>query len=341
MQPAKTIYIDPSSTAYYKNKLFDINDSHLNRDDTLMPFVRLREALHKQGHSIETADYLFESANKNKCDYYSFGVLSNYKQLQNNPSITLKAFVIFEPPVVQPELYQALPELTSMFELVYVHNTHGDGYSLKGVNAEKLRKFHWPQPRKEVIESIWSTQPRSQRIVVINGHHVPRKVPNELYSKRIEVMASLAKYGVVDLYGRGWDRWWSRASMWLPYWKHRKALMSIYHGACESKYPVLGLYDYSLCFENMAMKGYVTEKIFDCIYAGTIPIYLGASDIADLIPEDVYIDFRTFNSISDLVNNIRAMTENEKNQKREAGRFFLESNKFINNYYNSPLSVFG
>lgn len=335
-----TTYVDPPSPAYYEDRLFDTSDAVLNRDDSLVPYARVRQAFRAAGKDLRTADYLMKApAGTAISNYYSLGVLDNYKALLQRTDVRLKAFVIFEPPVVDPRLYKALPELTAAFERVYVHNIMGDGYSLEGVDASRLRQLYWPQPRDEVILQCWERSERLERIVVINGNHIPRKVPNELYSKRIEAMAGLAPLGVVDLYGRGWAKWWSRASMWLPYWKHRKTLMSIYKGPCDSKYEVLSQYKFSLCFENMAMAGYVTEKIFDCLYAGTIPIYLGAPDINSLIPAQIYIDCRKFTSWDEMWHEINSISDSQASRIREAGRAYINSKEF-SKYYGSLLSVF-
>jgi hypothetical protein len=336
----KTIYIDPPSRAYYEDRLFDVSDKVLNRDDALMPFFKLRTFQKLKGVEVHTADFLMAQNNEERAsEYYSLGVLDNYKTLLNRIDVRKKAFVIFEPPVVDPRLYRALPELTAAFEYVYVHNVIGDGYSLKGVDISKLRQLYWPQPRNEVIEAYWVRTDRMDRIVVINSNHIPRKVFNELYSKRIEAMVSLAKLGVVDLYGRGWAKWWSRASMWLPYWKNCKSLMSIYKGACASKYEVLSQYKFCLCFENMVMKGYVTEKIFDCLYAGTIPLYLGATDIQDLIPQDVYVDCRKFSSWQEMYRAVECISPSEIQQMREKGKSFIQSAQGAK-YYNSLIKIF-
>lgn len=336
----KTIYIDPPSPAYYEDRLFDVSDKVLNRDDALVPFFKLRTVQKLKGVELHTADFLMAQNNREHAsEYYSLGVLDNYKTLLNRANVRMKAFVIFEPPVVDPRLYKALPGLTAAFEHVYVHNIIGDGYSLKGVDTSKLRQLYWPQPRNEVIESCWVRTERMDRIVVINGNHIPREAFNELYSKRIEAMASLAQLGVVDLYGRGWAKWWSRASMWLPYWKNRQTLMSIYKGACSSKYEVLSQYKFCLCFENMAMKGYVTEKIFDCLYAGTIPLYLGATDIQDLIPEDVYIDCRKFSSWQEMYRAVECISPRQIQQMRVNGKSFIQSAQG-EKYYNSLIKVF-
>lgn len=336
---AASIYVDPPYKAYYQDRLFDSADPVLNRDDTLAPFIRLRAALERQGVSLHTADYLPQQMQEQVSDYYSLGVLDNYRELGTRNDVRLRAFAIFEPPVVAPHLYQALPELTAAFERVYIHNTEGDGYSLKGVDQSKLRKLYWPQPHKDVLVDFWSRKERLNRIVMINGNHKPVSRDSELYSTRIEALAALAVFGKVDLYGRGWERWWSRNAMWLPYWRHRKMLMSIYKGSCISKYEVLSQYTFALCFENMAMKGYITEKIFDCLYAGSIPLYLGAKDISDLIPEEVYIDCRKFATWAEMHDRVMGMSDTEIRSMREAGRAFIQGEQGAR-YYDALLAIF-
>ena len=55
-------------------------------------------------------------------------------------------------------------------------------------------------------------------------------------------------------------------------------------------------------FKKYGMKGYISEKIFDCFYSGAIPIYLGATDVKDYIQEDTFIDYRNFENSSDLLS---------------------------------------
>lgn len=336
----QTIYIDPSYAAYQKDRLFDVVDPVLGRDGTLEPYGRARSALAQKNVDLHTADYLLEGNNGGSIsDYYSLGLLDNYPKLIDRPDVRLRGFLVMEPPVVSPKLYRALPELTRYFERVYLHNIDGDGYSLKHVDQSKLRKLYWPQPYRDVLEPYWNNVDRLKRIVVINGNHIPRSLRGQLYGKRIEVMARLAKLGVVDLYGRGWDQWWSHRSMWPPYWRNYRTLMSIYRGSCESKYEVLSRYRFSLCFENMAMNGYVTEKLFDCLYAGTIPLYLGAKNIESLIPSGVYVDCRNFVSWDEMSGCVMSMSEHQINVMREAGRAFIQSDEGLK-YYNSLQNIF-
>lgn len=247
--------------------------------------------------------------------------------------------MIMEPPVVAPKLYRELPKLTKLFDRVYVHNVVGDGYSLDGVDPTRLKKLFLPIPYNHVLEPYWDLTNRLRRIVVVNGNHRPQSKKSELYSKRIEAIVALQQLGVVDLFGRDWNKWWSRESLWIPYWANRKRLLSAYKGPCDSKFEVLAQYDFCLCFENMTMSGYISEKLFDCLYAGTIPLYLGAPDVADYIPTDVYIDCKNFQTWDDLWDKLNKMSTSEVQMMREAGRRFLISDA-ANVYFDSLSHLF-
>lgn len=333
------VFIDPSYSVFNQNELFNANNKALNRDDSLAPFVRMREALKNKNIEVQTADYLLQNhSSQEPVDYYSLGLMDNLDQISRMSHVQKKAFLIFEPPVVAPHLYEALPRLTQLFSAVYIHNTNGDAYSLKGVDKSKLHKFYCPQPFADALEPYWNNTQRKRRLVVINGNHKPVSFNNELYSARIKAMSLFLKLDFVDLYGRNWQKWWSRNSLWLPYWRHRKALLSIYKGPCDSKMEVLSQYDFCLCFENMYMQGYITEKIFDCFYAGTIPIYWGAPDIATLIPNNTYIDYRNFKNHKELHSYLTKMPQSELDDFKQNGRDFLKSFEGCK-YYNSMEQV--
>lgn len=328
------IALDPSYEVFGNNVLFDPS-SKWNRDGHLTPFHRLYSELNESELVVNTADLLIKG--KFVADinyYYSFGILDNYEKLKLREDVVLKDFVLWEPPIVAPDMYQALPAISACFERVLVHNTVGDGYSLKDVDQSKLVKLFFPQPYKGVLQQFWEKNDRLNRVVVINGNHKPKSRMGELYSKRIEAMSELAKFNVIDLYGAGWNQWCSRRSLWMPYWRNRKVLTSIYRGACESKYEMLSRYRFCLCFENMKMTGLVTEKIFDCLYAGTIPLYLGAPDIESLIPSDAYIDCRSYESWADMWKQLSRMSAGKADEIRQAGRDFLNSDEFLK-YYNT------
>lgn len=323
----KFVYIDPSYHVFDAGKLFELTDPVLNRDDQLLPFYRLRENMASMGVVVDTADAIFRKnkIESEKSKYYSLGSLDNYEILSREYNAQMSAFIIMEPPIVLPSLYLSLPKITSVFDRVYLPNTTGDGYSLKDVDQNKLHRLYWPIPYDKVIEPHWSNAERAKRVVVINGSHRPRGGEREQYSLRISAMVELSKYDVIDLYGMGWGERWSRRNLYHAYWLNLREIESIYKGSCNSKYEVLKNYQFCLCFENMKMDGYITEKIFDCFYAGTIPLYMGAPNILEYIPEQAFIDCRKYSSWTEMWGDVKNMSDHEISAMREAGRDFLQS----------------
>jgi hypothetical protein len=107
-----------------------------------------------------------------------------------------------------------------------------------------------------------------------------------------------------------------------------QAARSVYRGKSEHKPTTLGSYTFALCFENSVLKGWITEKIFDCFFTGTIPVYLGAPDIQDYIPQDCFIDMRQFSDYASLRSYLKALTPAQVNAYRQAARDFLASPQY-------------
>jgi hypothetical protein len=63
----------------------------------------------------------------------------------------------------------------------------------------------------------------------------------------------------------------------------------------ETKHQVISAYKFCLAFENSIAPDYVTEKFFDPLRAGTVPVYRGAPNIDDFAPGDhAFIDASKF-----------------------------------------------
>lgn len=319
----KNIFIDPPSSDYYQDRLFS-KDLILNRDNCLSIFRIL-----KKNYTAHTADYLLK--NKNISDinyYYSFGITENYKLLSKRKNVILQDFYIMEPPVVAPQLYKHLPELTKFFNRVFVHNTEGIGYSLKRVNKQKLHKLYWPQTYNKPLNKYWSNKKR-RFLCLINSNKKPARNIGELYSKRIEAIVYFAKHKNIDLYGPSWNKIFPNKHFYWPIFKHHNTLISIYRGKAKSKYKTLSEYKFILCFENMIMPGYITEKIFDCLFSGTIPIYLGAPDISNYVNNNCFIDFRDFNNNYDKLQTfLLALTDRDLQKYRLTGKKYLNSKQY-------------
>jgi hypothetical protein len=103
-----------------------------------------------------------------------------------------------------------------------------------------------------------------------------------------------------------------------------------YKGVVAHKKPVMEQYFFSICYENAKdISGYITEKLFDSFFAGCVPIYWGANNIADFIPENCFIDKRDFTSYEELYIFLSHMPD-------EAYKDYLEN---IENYLNSQQAI--
>jgi hypothetical protein len=336
----QAVFIDPSYPDFLEDRLFNSDNLLLNRDNQLLPFIRLKQALEERGIPVHTADRLKSGSVCAEVNHYWSLGLEDYQSLLGREDVRLRGFIILEPSLVAPNLYAALPNFTRDFERVYLHNTIGDGYNLSGVDRSKLNNVLVPQPYSDVVESAWHHLDRLNKIVIVAGVHNPRRRTPELYSARIKAIARLQPLGAIDLYGRGWSRWWTTHAATFTYWRHLSAVRASYQGPVSSKMDTLRNYRFSLCFENMPMIGYVTEKIFDCLYAGTVPVYLGAQNISDLFPTDTYVDMREFGSCDygAMWSHVSAMSDAEWRRRREAGRDFLRSASGLK-YFNSMLDI--
>jgi hypothetical protein len=88
-----------------------------------------------------------------------------------------------------------------------------------------------------------------------------------------------------------------------------------YRGPCADKAETFAHYRYALCFENtyhpLWTRGYLTEKILDCMASGTVPVYYGCSNIEELVPPDCFIDYRKFSSLKELDEFLQVMSDEE------------------------------
>ncbi len=99
--------------------------------------------------------------------------------------------------------------------------------------------------------------------------------------------------------------------------------------SCESKFEIQKQYRFSIAYENSGtMHGLITEKLFDCFAAGTVPVYLGAPNVTEHIPAGCYIDFREFMNYQHLYEYRVKMPEQRYREYLEAVRDFLNSQQY-------------
>jgi hypothetical protein len=79
----------------------------------------------------------------------------------------------------------------------------------------------------------------------------------------------------------------------------------------ESKLVTLSRYRFDLAFENSVSRDYVSEKFFDPLVAGCVPVYRGAPNIEDFAPGDhCFISAADFGGPQDLAAYLQHLTHN-------------------------------
>lgn len=96
----------------------------------------------------------------------------------------------------------------------------------------------------------------------------------------------------------------------------------------DNKREFLKLYKFNLCPENTNFKGYVTEKIFDAIYSGCIPIYWGSENN----PEPDILNHSSIYFINRDSDNSAVLKElDELNKNPRLYKLFAEQNRLSKN----------
>ena len=71
---------------------------------------------------------------------------------------------------------------------------------------------------------------------------------------------------------------------------------------------IISHYKFYLAFENSQHIGYVTEKLWQALVMGSIPIYWGAPDVVKYLPDpDAIINVSHFDTIEELAKYIRSL----------------------------------
>jgi alpha(1,3/1,4) fucosyltransferase len=226
-------------------------------------------------------------------------VFKKAKKLHNKKLI----LILFEGLAVMPELYLNKQYLD--FDAIFTWND-----SLLG--DDKVFKYYMPVPniRLDVEKHDYF----DKKFMCCIAYNKTSSVKNELYSERVRAIHYFNKMDCsFDLYGFGWD----------------VNIFSSYRGSVKNKLDALVNYRFCLCFENYGdSPGYVTEKIFDCFFAGVVPIYYGATNIAEMIPANSFVDFREYDSLDDLYKLLTNIDEKEYLKYINNANSFIHSNNF-------------
>lgn len=240
-----------------------------------------------------------------------------------------KYLIATENPIICP-LNQNLEYLRT-FDGVFTWNTHFT--KLPNVS-------HLFIPNQIRYSETPSFKERSIFSCIINANKAfPESVADNLYKERLEVIRWYEKYALnhFSLYGLGWGkpepaftspkkikRRFKRLATQLFGYKPFPS----YAGEVADKESIYRKTKFSYCYENVAnLPDYISEKIFDCFFAGCVPVYWGSNTIGLHIPSTCFIDRRDFKNTEEVHRYLLGINENEYTNYQNNIRQFLLSTK--------------
>jgi len=314
-------------TYLQKNRLFDLTDPISNRDNCLLPFAMLKEQLKECNIDLATED--IHGIDESSVVIYN-EMPSDLPKLHEHQKTYL---VIFESELIRPENWNLAYH--AKFDKIF---TWHDAF----VDSKKYFKINFSH---DMPESIDKNIQKEKLCCIIAGnkkvHH-----PLELYSKRVEAIRWFEAFHPedFDLYGMGWNEYRFTGSIFMRALNRLRPLRRLmaekypsYRGSVANKKKTLETYKFSICYENAKdIPGYITEKIFDCFFAGCVPVYWGANNISEHIPSTCFIDKRKFSDYESLYQYMKNMPDEEYASYLDAIEKFIQSeqsNSFSAEYF--------
>lgn len=276
----------------------------------------LKKMLEENGHEIHTYDILpFEEADAIlSFDNVYFQNMKLFSRIQDCNKLGVVTHIDYEPPSANCKIHDdaGLMILSKLFKNLITYNDNVIGKNIiKGCIGDFFTK-----------EVKYKNDFKERKLVTVLANYRVNMMlfsqhPNELYSKRGEAVKFFQEKCPkdFDLYGNYWPEEYKKCFISSVDREHKQEIIS--------KYRFLISYD-SLCKQN----GYISEKIFDCFNAKTVPIYWGADNVTEYIPKNCFIDKRDFESYEDLYNYLVNMNEEEYNGYIKNIEKYLQSDKY-------------
>lgn len=304
---------------YQNNKLFDLSDKTINRDNCMSPFYLLKQKFANAGYDLSTQDI-------NPLETSEIVIYNEMPSVLPSDSKIAKSYLIlFESELIRPDNWDL--DKHRYFHMIFTwHNEF--------VDNKKYFKINFAQ---EIPQTINKDLSKKEKLCTMIAGNKSVSHPLELYSKRVEAIRWFEKHHTedFDLYGMGWDSYRFNGPKIIRALNRIKALTRFlapsfpsYKGKVERKKEVLEKYKFAICYENARdIPGYITEKIFDSLFAGCVPIYWGANNVTDYIPKECFIDKRDFESYEELYVFIHNMSDDDYLAYLKAIEEFLNSDK--------------
>ena len=305
------------------------------------------EVAHARGWDFATADVVLERVRRGEVSASDVRVIQEEDAPLGNALVRQGAMASLllcgESPLFAREFYRRVGEISRGFETALLFRgalgdvappTRGVVLHFPGFHRGSHSDIQPWEGRAEIVmiagNKYWQHEalPLTQRLrhtwrTMKDRSHFEWLRSKQLHDRRLEYVTELFQAGLLTLYGPGWDSFRHLPARW------RDLLVRAGVQGQEVDYArkqvTVGGFRFALVMENFEYPGYVTEKIIDALAAGTIPLYLGAPDIDDFIPSDVFLDLRNFTSPQALISHLAAMDAESGMAMIQRGQDFLTS----------------
>ncbi len=326
----KFVVVDVDIPQLQSNKMFDRalagKVSH-----TILPLCYLYEQAKLEGIELMTPDvYEIRKAEPHRAALMSHMITGQTRGLI---SAGVKPILLYsqESPLIAFRFFVLLKKYARMFKNTMIFTGFRKQVESAGSRFYPMY-FPEPYPAVAVTSEPWSSK---KFLTMISGN---KRVPftwkrfgagllsgtfyREFYKERLAVIEYFADKGF-DLFGMGWQKSMAGETPSL-----RSAINRCYKGPVDDKIATVRNYKFAFAFENTSAPGYVTEKIFDVMVSGSVPIYLGAPDIASFVPKAAFINMQDYASLADLENDLLQIGEERYNAYIAAINSFLQSAEY-------------
>lgn len=301
---------------YYGNEL---NDKAFSKQYDARWTNQLKRLLEKDGHEIHTYDILpVEEADSILCfDNVYFQNVRHFQRLLECGKLGNTTHIDYEPPSGNCRIHDdtGLRLLSNLFKSLITYNDHvvNGNTIVKGCIGDyygEEREYKNDFKSRKLVAMVANYRAG----LMLFGPH-----PDSLYNQRLEAVDYFMEHcaNSFDLYGGYWPDKYSKISKGVI---ERK-----------DKIDVISKYKFLISYDSITNQdGYISEKIFDCFKAKTVPIYWGANNITDYIPKDCFIDRRDFSSYQALEDFLKKMTEKQYKVYITAIEKYLKSDAYFN-----------
>jgi alpha(1,3/1,4) fucosyltransferase len=306
---------------YQRNRIFETENQ--KGDVSRAKYYALKAALYLRDIDLITSD-MYHSG-KVVCEIW----LDLYEEIIRPITEAPRYLIALESRVVCPK--NIYPKYHHPFTKVFTWS-----HSLLALGSKYI-EIRYAFGEQEKRYSELSKIPKNGRVMIVSAK---TKGDDALYSERMSVIRFYENQPDIsfDFYGRGWLEKQFTTKLWRVFLrlassrlrKKMECLVSSrYRGECSDKLAVQSMYKFAYAFENSKSEaGYVTEKLFDCLFSGSIPIYYGNPAVELSIPKGIYIDYSQFSSMYQLEKYLTSISAESYYKMRSDAEKFLHSEEF-------------